>query len=255
MGDVVEGIKITPNVHTIQIADNDSPPEVNFYGSQVDGTENGGAVSISVYLSLNSVHDVSIPLALSGSASQGVDYSISPSTLVIPAGNSSGSILISLIDDSLYDPDEKIIIDLGAPTNATLGSVTQFTVDIEDDEIPLCDVGTHLLTVGADSLVWSITNEGEALIFTGGTITWPENTPTQPRLLEIQFSGSTVFSGSEKPPSYSYFAWEGFSSLDTTTAAFLFDGPTGAGDHVLVGNFQNAGDGTTCNLIETYNKP
>ena len=255
MGDVVEGIKSTPNVHTIQIADNDSPPEVNFYGSQVDGTENGAPISISVNLSLTSVHDVSVPLVLSGSASHGADYSISTSTLVIPAGNIGGSILITFIDDSLYDPDEDIIIDLGAPTNATLGSATQFTVDVEDDEIPLCEVGTHLLTVGTDSLVWSITNEGEALIFTGGSIAWPENTPNQPHLLEIQFSGSTVFSGSEKPLSYSYFAWEGFSSLDTTTVAFLFDGTTGSGDHVLVGNFQNAGDGTTCNLIETYNKP
>jgi hypothetical protein len=255
MGDVVEGIKSSPTVHTIQIVDNDSPPEVNFYGSHMDGIENGGTISISVNLSLTSVHDVSIPLILSGSASEGADYSISTFTLVIPAGNSGGSILISFIDDSLYDPDENIIIDLGVPTNATLGSATQFTVDIEDDEIPLCNVGTHLLTVGTDSLVWSITNEGEALIFTGGSITWPESTPNQPRLLEIQFSGATVFSGSQKPPSYSYFAWEGFSSLDTTTTAFFFDGSTGTGDHVLVGNFQNTVDGSTCSLIETYNKP
>jgi len=255
MGDVIEGIKSSPTVHTIQIVDNDSPPEVNFYGSHLNGTETGGAISISVNLSLTSVHDVSIPLALSGSASEGADYSISTSTLVIPAGNSGGSILISFIDDTLYDPDEDIIINLGAPTNATLGSATQFTVDIEDDEIPHCDVGTHLLTVGTDSLVWSITNEGEALIFNGGSITWPANVPNQPRLLEIQFSGSTVFSGSEKPSAYSYFAWEEFSSLDTTTAAFFFDGSTGSGDHILVGNFQNAVDGTSCNLIETYNKP
>ena len=255
MGDVVEGIKSSPTVHTIQIVDNDSPPEVNFFGSQIDSVENGGAISISLYLSVTSVHDISIPLVLSGSASQGADYSISPSTLVIPAGNTSGSIVVTFVDDSLYDPDENIIIDLGVLINATPGSATHFTVDIVDDEIPLCEVGTHLLTVGTDSLVWSITNEGEALIFTGGTITWPESTPTQPRLVEIQFAGSPVYSGSQKPPSYSYFAWEGFSSLDTTTAAFLFDGPTGTGDHILVGNFQNAGDGTTCNLIETYNKP
>jgi len=255
MGDVVEGIKSSPTVHSIQIVDNDSPPEVNFSGSQMDGIENGGAISISLYLSVTSVHDISIPLVLSGSASQGADYSISPSTLVIPAGNTSGSIVVSFVDDSLYDPDENIIIDLGVLINATPGSATQFSVDIVDDEIPLCEVGTHLLTVGTDSLVWSITNEGEALIFTGGSITWPESTPNQPRLLEIRFSGATVFSGSQKPLSYSYFAWEGFSSLDTTTTAFLFAGPTGTGDHILVGNFQNAGDGTTCNLIETYNKP
>lgn len=255
MGNVVEGIKSSPNVHTIQIVDNDSPPEVNFYGSHMNGIETGGAISISVNLSLTSVHDISIPLALSGSASEGADYSISTSTLVIPAGNSGGSILISFIDDSIYDPDENIIIYLGAPTNATLGTAVQFTVDIEDDEIPLCDVGTHLLTVGTDYLAWSITNEGEELIFNGGSITWPANIPNQPRLLEIQFSGLTVYSGSQKPPSLSYFSWEGFSGLDTTDVTFFFDGSTGSGDHILVGNFQNAVDGTTCNLIETYNKP
>ncbi len=255
MGNVVEGIKSSPSIHTIQIVDNDSPPEVNFSGSHVDSMENSGSISVSVNLSLLSVHDVSIPLALSGSASQGADYSISTSPLVIPAGNNSGSILISLVDDSLFDPDENIVIDLGVPTNANLGTATQFTVDIEDDEIPYCEVGTHLLTVGTDSLGWSITNEGEELFFTGGSITWPASIPNQPRILEIQFSGSPVFSGGEKPPSYSYFAWEGFSSLDTTTMAFSFDGQLGLGDHVLVANFQNANNGTTCNLIETYNNP
>jgi hypothetical protein len=200
------------------------------------------------------VNDVTIPLILSGSAS-GSDYSISTTSVVIPAGDTSNSFDITLIDDSIYDPDEQIVISLGAPSNATLGVADQYLVSIEDDEIPECEVGTHMLTVGADSLNWSVTNEGEGLIFTGGSVTWPEASPNKPRLTDIHFSGNSVFAGSQKPTSYSYFAWESFLALDTTTISFSFNGTLGSGNHVLVAKFQNATTGSTCNLTETYIKP
>ena len=40
-----------------------------------------------------------------------------------------------MIDDVQYDPDEKIYIDLGNPTNAVLGSPNRFTVSIEENDL------------------------------------------------------------------------------------------------------------------------
>ena len=44
-------------------------------------------------------------------------------------------------------------------------------------------------------------------------------------------------------------------SIFNNRFSFNFDGTLGTGEHVLVGNFQNAGDGTSCNLTGIYNKP
>ncbi len=254
MGTVVNGNASSPSVQTIQILDNDAPPELNFVIGEVNKLETSGTFSVLVTLGSTATQDVTVPLNLSGSASNGSDYTISTTSFVIPSGSSSNSFDITINNDSIYDPDEKIIIDFGIPVNAVLGSNTQYIVNIEDDELPICEVGTHLLTVGTDSIAWSITNEGEGLNFTGGSITWPEALPNQPNLEEIQFSNNTIFSGSEKPTYYSYFAWESYAQLETTNITFLFDGVLGIGDHILVGDFQNAVDGTTCSLTEVFQK-
>jgi hypothetical protein len=255
MGTITNGVKGSPDVHTIQISDDESTPEVNFSGSNISKSETAGTFSIAVNINSPSVHDVSIPLLYSGSAIQGDDYTAPSALLTIPAGSTNNTFNITVMDDLIYDPDEQIIIDLGEPTNAELGSNSRYIVTIEDNELPLCEVGTHMLTVGTDAITWSVTNQGEALIFSGGSITWPEASSNSPRLTDILFSGVTVFSGSEKPPSFSYFAWENFSELDTTTVTYYFDSVLGSGSHTLVGNFQNAADGTTCTLTEIYNNP
>jgi hypothetical protein len=252
LGVVVNGILGTPSVHSINISDNDSPPEVNFTQSYSAVSEDTGTVLVSVSLSALSVHDVSVPLNLSGSAGQGSDYSISTSNLVIPAGSSSGEFVITVIDDSVYDPDERIVVDLGIPANAYLGSDTRYTLDIEDNELSPCEVGAHLLTIGTDSISLSMVNAGENVIFSGGSITWPEASSNQPRLTEINFSGTVVFSGSEKPTYYSYFTWEDFNSLATESISYQFDSNLGGGDYTLVGNFQNTVSGTTCTLTEVF---
>jgi hypothetical protein len=252
MGTVVNGTAISPSTHTITILDDDTPPEVNFAISQVDKLETAGPFSVTVTLDDLATQDVIVPLNTSGDATDGTDYMISTSSLVIPAGDLSNSFEITIIDDLDYESDETILIDLGSPTNAVLGSETQFTVNLEDDELPLCEVGTHMLTLGTDSIGWSVTNEGEALVFTGGSVTWVNKGGNKPKLTEVQFSGSTVFSGSEKPTSYSYSSWEAFALLDTTSIQFSFSESLGVGEHTLVGDFQNADDGTPCSLTETF---
>ena len=125
-------------------------------------------------------------------------------------------------------------------------------VDIDDNDLSPCEVGSHLLTVGADSLSLSMVNEGKDLVLTGGSVTWPEALPNQPRLTEIDFGGAVIFSGSVKPTNYSYVAWEAFSSLATESISYQFDGSLGVGDYTIVNNFQNPDNGITCSLTETY---
>ncbi|MCD6425646.1 MAG: pilus assembly protein [Anaerolineales bacterium] len=249
---IINGFVTTPSIHTITIVDDDSAPEVNFSTTQIDKLESAGQFSINVRLESTTTQDVTIPLLFAGSATNGSDYAVSTASLVILSGSSSNSFNINIIDDTQVESDEIIYIDLGEPTNAVLGSDTRFTVNIEDNELPLCDVGTHMLTISTDGFSWSVTNEGEELIFTGGSVTWIDTGGLKPRLNEIQFSGTPVFSGEAKAPNYSYSAWESFAELDTTSIQFSFDGIIGVGQHILVGEFQNASSGTTCSLTETF---
>ncbi|MCJ7733172.1 MAG: hypothetical protein MUP11_01365, partial [Anaerolineales bacterium] len=252
MGEIENASLGAVTAHQIQIVDNDSPPEVFFTTLNKTEEENTGTVSVTVSLSAESVNNVSIPLNLSGTAGQGSDYSISTTNLVIPAGSQSGSFQITVVDDEQYELNEKVVVDLGFPTNGVLGTPTSFTLVIEDNELPPCDVGSHLLTVGADSISLSMVNEGEEVVLTGGNVTWTEASPNLPRLTSISFSGSVIYTGTNKPPSMSYTAWESFTSLATESVTFQFDGNLGTGEHVLKSNFQNLASGTTCSLTETF---
>jgi hypothetical protein len=109
-----------------------------------------------------------------------------------------------------------------------------------------------LLTIGTDTITWSVSNQGEEIMFTGGSINWPEALPNQPYLLAVKFDGSTIFSGSEKPNSFSFTSSEPFLALDTTDVVFTFDGALGTGTHQLQASFQNTVSGASCSVVETY---
>lgn len=252
MGEIVNGLPGDLTSFNIQILDNDAPPQVSFSVSSKSVQESSGTVTVNLEMSAASVRDVTVPLQLSGSATQGTDYSLSTASVLIPAGSTSASFQVNIVDDVTYDPGEKAIIDLGYPTNAEIGSPASFTLLIEDNELPPCEVGTHLMTVDMDSISLSIVNEGESIQLTGGSVSWQEIDPNQPRLTQITFAGTTVFSGSEKPPGYSYSAAADFYTLTTDTVQFSFDGPLGTGETVVVSNFRNPVDGTTCSLTESF---
>jgi hypothetical protein len=198
------------------------------------------------------IENVTVPLNLSGSAGFTSDYTISTQNLVIPAGVTNGTFLVTLLDDAEYDPNETIVVTLGDPTNADVGSPASVILLIEDDELPPCEVGSHLLTVGTDMISLSIVNEGEDLQFTGGTVNWVDTGGNKPRLLSASFAGIGVFSGDEMPTSHSYSALVDFASLDTQVVSYYFASSLGAGDHSLVSFFQSTIDGSTCSLTETF---
>ena len=65
-----------------------------------------------------------MPYTLSGTATGGSDYETPASTsLAIPAGDTSGTIVIKVKGDALDEPNETIIVTLGTPTNATVSTV------------------------------------------------------------------------------------------------------------------------------------
>lgn len=245
----------TSNVHTITITDDELAPSASFrWASQTVG-ETAGSDTVRVDLSGPSSHTVTIPLSFSGTATEGADYTITSSEITIPPLTMSETFNINILDDNEYDPGETIILTMGDPTNATKGTITEHTIMIEDDELPYCEVELHLLTVGIDSIIWSINNDGESVTLSGGSITWPEESTFKPRLKTITFGGAEVFSGNEAPVVFSYTASETFPETSTRDFIFQFASILGSGDHTMVANFENTVRGNTCSITLTYTKP
>ena len=74
----------------------------------------------------------------------GTDYTLANGTLTISAGNTSGTITIaSIVNDTLDEADETVILTLSNPSNATLGSDDVHTYTITDnDNPPVVDFNT-----------------------------------------------------------------------------------------------------------------
>ncbi|VAW27442.1 hypothetical protein MNBD_BACTEROID06-808, partial [hydrothermal vent metagenome] len=63
------------------------------------------------------------------------DFTLANGTLTIMAGATVGTITITdIIDDTMVEGDETVIITLLNPTNATLGASTEHTYTITDND-------------------------------------------------------------------------------------------------------------------------
>lgn len=109
-------------------------PTVGFTLASQTAGEGAGVFSLTVSLSAATTKNVTVPFTLGGTATNGTDYTISSSPLTIPAGSTSASIQVTIIDDALVDGNETVIVTLGSPTNATLGSPTAETLTITDND-------------------------------------------------------------------------------------------------------------------------
>ncbi len=128
------GIKVSDVA--VDITDNDAAPEVNWTQLSQSGPESAAPLTVRAQLSALSSLDVTVPFSVGGAstASDPADYSLTASPLVIPAGSLFADALITLVDDALDEPDETVVLTLGAPTNATVGANSTHTATISDDD-------------------------------------------------------------------------------------------------------------------------
>ena len=133
------------DAHTYTITDNDNAPVVDFNTTTSNGAESTSSKAITVDLSAASGQNVTVDYAVTGTATgSGTDYTLANGTLTISAGNTSGTITIaSIVNDTLDEADETVILTLSNPSNATLGSDDVHTYTITDnDNPPVVDFNT-----------------------------------------------------------------------------------------------------------------
>jgi hypothetical protein len=173
----------TPDTQTITIIDDDvalSSVSLSVSSNSINEADST-PILISAVLSAPATTTESVELALSGSASLGADYQLSEIFITIPAGSTSGSVSLTIIDDTLVEGAEEIILTLINPSSGLLISTpdTQ-TITIIDDDVALSSVS---LSVSTNSI-----NEADSTpILISAVLSAPATTTES---VELALSGS-----------------------------------------------------------------
>ena len=124
--------------HILTIIDNDPPPDVEFATSNTSVSEAGGKHIVILNLSNQSGKEVSIDyeIQISSTAINGEDYTFQNGTSYFPAGKTRDTLDIMLINDTIDEPSQTLILSLLNPKNSTIGIKKLHTVKINDDDNP-----------------------------------------------------------------------------------------------------------------------
>jgi CSLREA domain-containing protein len=134
----------TQSSTTITINDNDRQAgEINFAQAAMTVDEHAGIVTVTVERSNGADGDVSVNFVNNtgtadqvSTALQVVDYNTSFGTLSFADGETSQTFEISIVDDTIDEPTEKIVIALNFPQGGVqLGSQKLFTLTITDNDL------------------------------------------------------------------------------------------------------------------------
>lgn len=119
---------------TVDLINNELPPTVTLSTSGTTVAENGGSATITAQLSVTTTEDVIVNLDFTGTALVGADYSASANTITIPAGELSGSMTITALNDTTHETSETIMVDITSVTGGVENGTQQIAMNITDDD-------------------------------------------------------------------------------------------------------------------------
>lgn len=167
--------------------------------NDVSVDEDAGTAVFTVTLSSLSGLDVTVDFDTSdGTAMAGLDYMAANGTVSIPAGSTTITVPVTILDDTLYEGNETFTVTLSSPVNATIADGTGIGTIIDNDPAPTLSInnvsvdesaGTAVFTVtmnvisGLDTDVDYATSDGTAVAgedytATNGTLTIPVGSTT-----------------------------------------------------------------------------
>ena len=120
---------------------------VQFATTNSTGSESVSPVEISVTLSGASSQTVTVDYSVTGGTATGggVDYTLAAGTLTFSPGDTTKNIQVTIVDDSLDEDSETVVVTLSNPANATLGAITSHTYTIKGAQ-PSYTIGGAIYT-------------------------------------------------------------------------------------------------------------
>jgi hypothetical protein len=129
---------------TVNIADNETPvvtiaaTDASAAETATGVTPNPGTFTLTRLGNLASA--LTVNYTVTGSATNGTDYTTIPLTATFAAGASTVLVTVTPTDDALAEATENVVLTLATGTGYSLGTATSATVNIADNEIPLITV-------------------------------------------------------------------------------------------------------------------
>ncbi len=122
--------------HTLD--DNDPLPVVAFTAAASTVAENVTMTTLTVTLTPVSGRQVTVPFSTAqGATASAADFSYQSTTaLVFPAGTTSRTITVVIVNDDMDEENETFTTTLGTPTNATLGTSSHAMTITDNDDPP-----------------------------------------------------------------------------------------------------------------------
>ncbi|MCX7419344.1 MAG: trypsin-like serine protease [Planctomycetia bacterium] len=153
-------------------------PTLSIVASDANAAETlaGQAVNLGTYTisrTGSTADALTVSLSYTGSATNGSDYSNLPSQVTIPAGQSSVTVTLTPIDDSLTEPSESVIATLQSSTTYNLdGTRAASTVTIADNDQVLPTISLRATdATAAETRIGQVVNRGQYQISRTGLTT------------------------------------------------------------------------------------
>jgi large repetitive protein len=138
-----------------------TPPSVTMAVSPASVSEDGATnLTFTVTRTLNLSSATVVNIGTAGSATSGTDYTGAPTTVTIPGGATTATFTIDPAIDGIVEPDETVTMIVNAGTGYTVGSPTNATGTIRNDDVPNVSIAASPTSVaedGAPNLVYTVT--------------------------------------------------------------------------------------------------
>jgi hypothetical protein len=150
---------------TVTIHETPPPVTVGFAAASSAGGENVSPAALLVTLSASQPTPVTVHYAATGGTATGggVDYTLAPGTLTFAPGETVQSIPITIIDDTINEANETVIVTLDSPAGATLNANTThaYTINLNDGAIASYEVSAPSPQTAGVAFLTTVTAKNE----------------------------------------------------------------------------------------------
>ena len=146
---------------TVNIADNDLP-EITVVATDASAAEtvlgttpNPGQYTLTRTGATTS--SLTVNVSLTGTATNGIDYTTIPTTVTFAAGSSTALINLNVTDDTLVEGSETAILTVTSGTGYTIGTSASATVNIADNDLPIINLSANQPVVEGNTSPQNVT--------------------------------------------------------------------------------------------------
>lgn len=180
----------SPSSATVNIADDDSAsglPTVSIAATNPNAAEPSTTGTFTVTRTGATTSALVVNYTIGGTAVNGTDYTTLGTSVSIPAGQSSATITVTPIDNTIVDGTRTVILTLSANAAYTVGTGASATVNIADND----SGGTlPVITLSSSDNVAAETSSGNAN--TGSVTITRTGATTSALTVSLAYSGTAV---------------------------------------------------------------